>query len=93
MDIKNKLSDDNIEKILNSVRFKTDQPYFSTYVDTDEIVNKEYNLSVNTYLEAENIQEVVDIKVLNQEIEEIVKNTDRLRKAIDEIIIDLEGSN
>ena len=91
--IKNKLSDDNITKIVESVRYKTDKDYFSRYVDTTEIVERDYNLSVNTYLEAEDTTEVIDIKQLNKDIDEIVKRVDSLRKSIDDIVADLEGDS
>ena len=92
-DIKNKLSDANLNRIIESVRYKTNEPYFSVYVDINDVVAKEYNLSVNTYLESENTQEVVDIVKLNQEIKEIVSKVDTLRKSIDDIIGDLEGDD
>lgn len=92
-DIKNKLSDTNLNRIVESVRYKTNEPYFSVYVDINDVVAKEYNLSVNTYLESENTQEVVDIVKLNQEIKEIVSKVDTLRKSIDNIIADLEGDD
>jgi type I restriction enzyme M protein len=49
-DTKNKLSDENIEKIVETVRNKTDIEYFSRYVDIKEIIDKDYTLSVNTYV-------------------------------------------
>ena len=93
IDIKNKLSPANITNILDSVRYKTDIDHFSRYVDVSDVVEKEYNLAVNTYIEAENNNEVVDIIELNQKIKVIVKKVDFLRKTIDEIVADLEGAN
>lgn len=93
VDIKNKLSEANIRKILDTVRYKTDIDHFSRYVDVSEVVEKDYKLAVNTYVEAENNNEVIDIIKLNQEIKEIVKKVDSLRKSIDEIIADLEGDD
>jgi type I restriction enzyme M protein len=55
------------------------------------VVEKEYNLAVNTYVETENNNQVIDIIKLNQEIKDIVKKVDVLRKSIDEIVTDLEG--
>lgn len=91
IDIKNKLSPANITKILDSVRYKTNSDHFSKYVDVSDVVEKEYNLAVNTYIEAENNDEVVDITKLNLKISEIVKRVDLLRKSIDSIVADLEG--
>ena len=93
IDIKNKLSPANITKILDSVRYKTNSDHFSRYVDVSDVVEKEYNLAVNTYIETENNDEIVDITNLNLKISEIVKKVDSLRKSIDSIVADLEGDS
>lgn len=93
IDIKNKLSPANINKILDSVRYKTDIDHFSRYVDVSDVVEKEYNLAVNTYIETENNDEIIDITKLNLKISEIVKRVDSLRKSIDSIVADLEGDS
>jgi type I restriction enzyme M protein len=91
IDIKNKLSPANITKILDSVRYKSNKDYFSRYVDVNEVIEKEYNLAVNTYIEAASSNEVIDIYKLNLKIKEIVNRVDLLRKAIDDIVANLEG--
>ena len=48
------------------------------------------NLSVSTYVEAEDTREVIDIVKLNAEIEKIVLREDELRKAIRTIIEEIE---
>ena len=90
-DTKNKLSNENINKILNSVRFKKDEDYFSKYVEASEIVENDYNLSVNNYVKTEDTREVINIVKLNKQIDEVVKNVDKLRKEIDLIISELES--
>jgi type I restriction enzyme M protein len=92
-DTKNKLSDKNINKILDTVRFRKEEKYFSKYVDQKDIVANNYNLSVNNYVKIEDTREVIDIKKLNAEIEEIVARENILREEIDKIIIELEGNN
>ena len=49
------------------------------------------NLSVSTYVEAEDTREKIDIRKLNAEIAEIVAREDELRKSIDAIIAEIEG--
>ena len=87
----NILDSDNIETILTQFRDRTDKNYFSRYVDTSEIKENDYNLSVSSYVEKEDTREVIDIKVLNQEIAETVKKIDALRQSIDEIVKELES--
>ena len=59
--------------------------------DYEEIVENGYNLSVSTYVEAEDIREKIDIVKLNAEIKEIVAREQVLRDEIDKIIADIEG--
>ena len=39
-----------------------------------KMANEDYNLSVSAFVEIKDTREKIDIKVLNKEIEEIVKN-------------------
>ena len=87
----NILDTDNIETILTQFRDRTDKDHFARYVDKSEIEENDYNLSVSSYVEKEDTREVIDIKVLNQEIAETVKKIDVLRQSIDDIIKELEG--
>ncbi len=87
----NKLTDENIQKILGTYESKEDIQYFSRFVDNSEIANQDYNLSVSTYVEQEDTREKIDIKVLNQEIAEIVAREQVLRDEIDRIIAEIEG--
>ena len=86
----NKLTKKNIEKIVNIYKNREDIKYVSKLVANEEIAEEDYNLSVSTYVEIEDTREKIDIKVLNKEIEEIVKKQEELRKAIDEIVAEIE---
>ena len=48
---------------------------------------------MSTYVEKEDTREVIDIKVLNEEIKRIVARENELRLSIDEIIKDIEGDS
>jgi type I restriction enzyme M protein len=88
---KEKLSDENIDKILNAYIERNDKTHFARLVPNAEIAANDYNIAVSSYVEQEDTREVVNIVELNARIAEIVKREDELRKAIDEIIADLEG--
>ena len=88
----NILEETNIENIMGEFRSRADKEYFSRYVETKEIVENDYNLSVSTYVEKEDTREKIDIKVLNEEIAETVKKIDELRTSIDEIVRELESN-
>ncbi|ERT60197.1 type I restriction enzyme M protein [Peptoniphilus koenoeneniae] len=86
----NILEEKNINTIVEEFKNREDKEYFSRYVDRDEIVENDYNLSVSTYVEKEDTREKIDIKVLNKEIEERVKKIDQLRASINQIVRELE---
>ena len=85
----NKLTEDNIEKIVASFVDREDKDYFCRLVPNDEIAEQDYNLSVSTYVEQEDTREKIDIVQLEAELEEIVKRENELRKAIDTIVKEL----
>ena len=87
----NKLTQDNIKRIVDTYASRAEEKYFSHLASYDEIVGNDYNLSVSAYVDAEDTREVVDIVRLNKEIAEIVAREQELRAAIDVIIEEIEG--
>lgn len=89
----NKLTDENIEKIVNTFVDRKDVEYFAKVVPNDVVGDEEhnYNLSVSTYVEQKDTREKVDIKKLNADIAEIVAREQVLREEIDRIIKEIEG--
>lgn len=90
---KNKLTDENRLRILNTFINRTEEDHFSRVVPNNLIAENDYNIAVSSYIEQENNSEEVDIERLNAHIAEIVIKQNHLRAAIDEIVADLEGSD
>ena len=86
----NQLTEKNIENIVKIFKNRTDLEYVSKLVSNKEIEENDYNLSVSTYIEQEDIKEYVDIDVLNKEIEETVEREQILRDEIKKIISEIE---
>lgn len=88
----NRLSDENIRRIVSAVAERKDEEYFCRLVPNSEVGNDDnaYNLSVSTYVETEDTSEKVDIVKLNSEIEEIVARENVLREEISKIIAEIE---
>ena len=82
---------EHIDRILDIFGNKEEVQYVATSVDNAQIAENDYNLSVSSYVEAEDKREVIDINKLNTEVTETVKRIDTLRADIDEIIKELEG--
>jgi type I restriction enzyme M protein len=88
---KNKLREEDRLKILENFETRQDVEYLSRLVDHSEIQENDYSLSVTSYVKSEDTREVIDIKVLNAEIKQIVARQSELRSQIDAIVADLVG--
>lgn len=86
----NKLSEKNINTILEAYTNRRDVKHYASVVSNDKVAENEYNLSVSSYVEQEDTREKIDIKKLNAEIKEIVAREEILRAEIDKIIAEIE---
>lgn len=86
----NKLTQANMDKIVETFAGRVEIRHFSHLATYDEVAGNDYNLSVSTYVEAEDTREKVDIIKLNAEIREIVAREQVLRDEIDKIIAEIE---
>jgi type I restriction enzyme M protein len=89
---KNKLTKANQQKILDAFTARDDVEHFAKLVPNADLAENSYTIAVSSYVEAEDTSEAVDITTLNAEIAEIVVRQAELRKAIDEIVADLESA-
>ena len=87
----NHLTDENIANIVGAVADRSEKEYFSKLVRYEDIAAEGYNLSVSTYVEAEDTRPKIDIQKLNAEIEAIVAREETLRREIAAIIKEIEG--
>ncbi len=88
---KNRLTDENQQKILDAFTGRVDLAHFAKVVSNEDIGANDYNIAVSSYVEQEDTSEKVDIKALNAEIARIVKRQADLRREIDAIVAELEG--
>ena len=86
----NKLTDENINNIIEIFKNRVDKEHIAKIVLNEEIAKNDYNLSVATYVEKEDTREKVDIVQLNNEIDEIVAREQILRDEIKKIISEIE---
>lgn len=87
----NKLTPENINKIVDTFAQRTEEAHFSHLAEYSEVQENDYNLSVSTYVEAKDTREKIDIVKLNAEIAQIVARENELRAAIDQIVAEIEG--
>lgn len=87
----NKLTPENINKIVDTFAQRAEEAHFSHLAKYSEVQENDYNLSVSTYVEAKDTREKIDIVKLNAEIAQIVARENELRAAIDQIVAEIEG--
>lgn len=87
----NKLTEENICKIVKAFAERADTEHFTHLASYDEVKEQNYNLSVSAYVEQKDTREKIDIVKLNAEIREIVAREQILRDEIDKIIAEIEG--
>lgn len=86
----NVLLPEHIDRIVEIFSAKEEVPYVATSVDNKQIAECNYSLSVNTYVEAEDKREIIDIEALNAELRERVTHIAQLRSEIDALIEEIE---
>ena len=77
--------------ILETLSKRADVDHVAALVSAEAIRENGFNLSVSSYVEAEDTRQEVDIVELNARIKEIVERQAVLRASIDEVVADLEG--
>ena len=88
---KNKLSEENINNIVDLLKERKSVENKSYLAPYEEIKENDYNISVNSYLKS-NINEVkIDIEEVNKKLAEIVPKQQQIRKELEEIIRELES--
>ena len=89
----NTLTEEHIEQIMQVFDSKANVDHFAKSIPLDAIQSNNYNLSVSSYVEAEDTREKVDIVQLNAELKTTVAKIDQLRKEIDAIVAEIEGED
>ncbi|MFM2344360.1 MAG: hypothetical protein RLZZ210_970 [Pseudomonadota bacterium] len=72
----NSLSEEHINKIVDTYKYRTEQERYSRRVSMQEIVENDYNLNISRYISTAQAEEIIDLKAVNQnlvEIEEKIK--------------------
>ncbi len=87
---KNKLSEENINNIVDLLKERKsieNKSYLATY---DEVKDNDYNISVNSYLKTNIENNNINIAEVNKMLSEVVPRQQQIRKELEEIIKELE---
>ncbi|CAH9017016.1 type I restriction-modification system subunit M [Candidatus Nitrosacidococcus sp. I8] len=88
----NVLTDEHIQKIMEVFASKEPINHFASTVENSIIAQNDYNLAVNSYVEAQDTREVIDITQVNKELKTTVAKISQLRSEIDNIVAEIEGT-
>lgn len=87
----NELTEKHIRKIMAIFSEKSEVDHVAKLIDYNDIVTKDYNLAVTSYVEAKDTRDVIDITELNSELNVTVQKIVQLRADIDAIIAEIEA--
>jgi type I restriction enzyme M protein len=82
----NVLQDIHIDQIMEMFDSKEDVTHVAVSIDNSKIAEKDYDLSVSSYVEAKDTREKINIVELNQSLEATVIKVNELRADIDAIV-------
>ena len=88
---KNKLTETHQQAILGAFTTRENADHFARLVPNEEIAGNAYNIAVSSYVEGEDIRELIDLTELNAKIARIVSRQHELRTSIDEIVAEIES--
>ena len=77
---------ENLDKVVNAFVERTEQQYFTKLVSNADVLEKESNLSVSSYVEQEDKREKIDIEEVEESLNNIVDEGMILRAKINEIV-------
>ncbi|MDM7976270.1 MULTISPECIES: type I restriction-modification system subunit M [Thalassospira] len=81
----------HIQQIMKAFDSKANIDHFAKSVSYAAITAKDYNLSVTSYIEAEDNREVINITELNAKIETTTAKINQLRAGIETIVAEIEA--
>lgn len=85
----NKLTEDNINKIIDTYTNRKEIEKYSQLVSLEQIKENEYNLNITRYVDTFEDEPEIDIEAVNKELNELNKQILEVEKEIEEMIKDL----
>ena len=85
----NRLRDDDIEKIVDAYKFRTEEERYSLRVSMDEIESNNYNLNISRYISTATAEEEIDLTAVHADLlnieERIVKANNKHNEFLKEL--------
>jgi type I restriction enzyme M protein len=85
----NQLSDEHIDKIIDTYKNRTEAPRYSRRVQMDEIEKNDFNLNISRYISTAVGEEEIDLEETNAELVEIEKDIAKALKTHNDFLKEL----
>ena len=85
----NYLSDEHIEKIIDTYQFRKEEERYSKRVSMEEIEKNEYNLNISRYVSTAEPEKIIDIRQVNKNLNEIEKTISKTKNTHNKFLIEL----
>lgn len=85
----NRLTDENVEKIVSTYKEKQDIEKYARLVPLEEVAENEYNLNIPRYIDTFEEVEPVDLEAVQKEIRNIDKEINELEEEINKYLKEL----
>ena len=85
----NKLTNDNIDRIVEIYTNRESIDHISYLASFEEIEEKDFNLLISSYVVAEDKKKDVDIEKINTRVAELTKKVNMLRLEVDDIVAEI----
>jgi type I restriction enzyme M protein len=85
----NSLLPENIDKIVNTYRNRTEETRYSRRVTMDEIVKNEFNLNISRYVSTSLDEEIIDLKEVNKKLVDLDKDINKARETHNKFLKEL----
>lgn len=85
----NRLTDENLERILETYKDRTEIEKYSHKTSLDEIKENEFNLNIPRYVDTFEVEEEIDIDSVSKELKTLNKNEEALQDKISEFCKEL----
>jgi type I restriction enzyme M protein len=85
----NSLLPENIDKIVNTYRNRTEETRYSRRVTMDEIVKNEFNLNISRYVSTSLDEEIIDLTEVNKKLVDLDKDITKARETHNKFLKEL----
>ena len=85
----NILSEEHIDKIIDTYQHLKEEKRYSRCVSMEEIENNEFNLNISRYVSTAKQEEIIDVEQVNRELVEIENRLNKAKKTHNQFLKEL----